>query len=34
MPGSRYSRAVMVIVAIIVVVGLVMSTIALPLIGR
>jgi hypothetical protein len=34
MPGSRYSRAVMVIVAIIVVVGLVLSTIAVPLMGR
>jgi putative copper export protein len=34
MPGSRYSRLVMVIVAIIVVVGLVLSTIAVPLMGR
>jgi putative copper export protein len=34
MPGSRFSRAVMVIVAVVVVVGLVLSTIAVPLIGR
>jgi putative copper export protein len=34
MPGSRFSRAVMVVVAVIVIVGLVLSTIAVPLIGR
>jgi putative copper export protein len=34
MPGSRFSRAVMVIVAVVVIVGLVLSTIAVPLIGR
>jgi hypothetical protein len=34
MPGSRFSRAVMVIVAVVVVVGLVLSTLAMPLIGR
>jgi putative copper export protein len=34
MPGSRFSRVVMVIVAVIVVVGLVLSTMALPLVGR
>jgi putative copper export protein len=34
MPGSRFSRAVMVIVAVVVIVGLILSTIAVPLIGR
>jgi putative copper export protein len=34
MPGSRFSRAVMVIVAVVVIVGLVLSTIAVPLMGR
>jgi putative copper export protein len=34
MPGSRFSRAVMVIVAVVVVLGLVLSTLAMPLIGR
>jgi len=34
MPGSWFSRAVMVVVAVIVIVGLVLSTIAVPLIGR
>jgi putative copper export protein len=34
MPGSRFSRVVMVIVAVVVVVGLVLSTMALPLMGR
>jgi putative copper export protein len=34
MPGSRFSRAVMVVVAVVVIVGLILSTIAVPLIGR
>jgi len=34
MPGSRFSRAVMVIIAVVVVVGLVLSTFAMPSIGR
>jgi putative copper export protein len=34
MPGSRFSRAVMVIVAVVVVLGLVLSTMAMPMIGR
>jgi hypothetical protein len=34
MPGSRLSRAVMVVVAVVVIVGLILSTIAMPLIGR
>jgi putative copper export protein len=34
MPGSRFSRAVMVIVAVVVVLGLILSTMAMPLIGR
>jgi putative copper export protein len=33
MPGSRFSRGVMVIVAVVVIVGLVLSTIALPMMG-
>jgi hypothetical protein len=34
MPGSNVSRVVMVVIAAIVVVGLVLSTMAVPLIGR
>ena len=34
MPGSRFSRAVMIVVAAVVVVGLILSTMALPSIGR
>jgi hypothetical protein len=34
MPGSRISRVLMIVVAAIVVVGLVLSTMALPLMGR
>jgi putative copper export protein len=34
MPGSRFSRAVMVIVAVVVVLGLILSTMAMPMIGR
>jgi putative copper export protein len=34
MPGSRFSRAVMIVVAVVVVVGLILSTMAMPLIGR
>jgi putative copper export protein len=34
MPGSRFSRVVMVIVAVVVVLGLVLSTMAMPTIGR
>jgi putative copper export protein len=31
MPGSQFSRVVMVIVAVVVIIGLVMSTIAVPM---
>jgi putative copper export protein len=34
MPGSHFSRVVMVIVAVVVVLGLVLSTMAMPTIGR
>ena len=34
MPGSNVSRVVMVVIAAIVVVGLILSTMAVPLIGR
>jgi hypothetical protein len=34
MPGSQLSRAVMVIVAVIVIVGLVLSTMALPMMSQ
>jgi hypothetical protein len=34
MPGSNVSRVIMVVIAAIVVVGLVLSTMAVPLIGR
>jgi hypothetical protein len=34
MPGSNVSRIVMVVIAAIVVVGLILSTMAVPLIGR
>jgi hypothetical protein len=34
MPGSNVSRVVMIVIAAIVVVGLVLSTMAVPLIGR
>jgi hypothetical protein len=34
MPGSRFSRAVMIVVAVVVVFGLILSTMAMPLIGR
>jgi hypothetical protein len=34
MPGSRVSRVVMVVIAAIVVVGLILSTMAVPLMGR
>jgi hypothetical protein len=34
MPGSNVSRVVMVIIAAIVVVGLILSTMAVPLMGR
>jgi hypothetical protein len=33
MPGSRISRIVMVVLAVVVVVGLILSTMAMPLIG-
>jgi hypothetical protein len=34
MPGSNVSRVVMVVIAAIVVIGLVLSTMAVPLMGR
>jgi len=34
MPGSNVSRVVMIVIAAIVVVGLILSTMAVPLIGR
>jgi hypothetical protein len=34
MPGSNVSRLVMVVIAAIVVVGLILSTMAVPLMGR
>jgi hypothetical protein len=34
MPGSNVSRVIMVVIAAIVVVGLILSTMAVPLIGR
>jgi putative copper export protein len=34
MPGSRFSKTVMIIVAVVVILGLVLSTMAMPLIGR
>ena len=34
MPGSNVSRVVMVVIAAIVVIGLILSTMAVPLIGR
>jgi hypothetical protein len=34
MPGSNVSRVVMVVIAAIVVVGLILSTMAVPLMGR
>ena len=33
MPGTRYARVVMVIVAVLVILGLVLSTIALPMVN-
>jgi hypothetical protein len=34
MPGSNVSRVVMIVIAAIVVVGLILSTMAVPLMGR
>jgi putative copper export protein len=34
MPGSRFSRAVMVVVAVVVILGLILSTMAMPMIGQ
>jgi hypothetical protein len=34
MPGSNVSRVIMVVIAAIVVVGLILSTMAVPLMGR
>jgi hypothetical protein len=34
MPGSSLSRAIMVVVAVVVILGLILSTMALPMIGQ
>jgi hypothetical protein len=34
MPGSNVSRVVMIVIAAIVIVGLILSTMAVPLMGR
>ena len=33
MPGTRYARVVMIVVAVLVILGLVVSTIALPMVN-
>jgi hypothetical protein len=33
MPGTRYARIVMIIVAVLVILGLVVSTIAMPMVN-
>jgi hypothetical protein len=33
MPGTRYARVVMIVVAVFVILGLVVSTIALPMVN-
>jgi hypothetical protein len=33
MPGTRYARIVMIIVAVLVILGLIVSTIALPMVN-
>ena len=33
MPGTRYARVVMIIVAVLVILGLIVSTIALPMVN-
>jgi hypothetical protein len=34
MPGSSLSRVIMVVVAVVVILGLILSTMALPMIGQ
>jgi hypothetical protein len=33
MPGTRYARIVMIVVAVLVILGLIVSTIALPMVN-